>query len=117
MINASPFGMGLLNGRDPADWHPADEAERAVFRRAAEFCEEQGVPIAKLALQFSASHPDMPTTMFGSASADSVERNIKWIEEPYEGELIEAVREILAPVMDKQWDFDAGVDRLKKSGQ
>ena len=115
MINASPFGMGLLNGRGPAAWHPANEAERSIFRKAAEFCEEQGVPIAKLALQFSASHPDMPTTLFGSASAESVQRNVRWIEEPYEGELIRAVQEILSPVMDRQWDFDAGVAELKKA--
>lgn len=112
-INASPFASGLLSGRGAPDWHPATEADRKVFAAAAEFCRENGVPIAKLALQFSASHPDIPTTLFSSASSASVERNLRWIDEPYEGELIEQVLQILAPVADKQWDYDAGVERLR----
>ena len=113
LINASPFGSGLLSGREPPEWHPIEEPDRAYFAEATRLCESAGVPIAKLALQFSASHPDIPTTMFSSASPDSVARNISWLEEPYEQELIDRVREILAPVADREWDYDVGVDRLK----
>jgi aryl-alcohol dehydrogenase-like predicted oxidoreductase len=115
LINASPFGSGLLSGREPPEWHPAEESDRKHLAEAMRFCESQNVPIAKLALQFSASNPDIPTTMFSSASADSVNRNVRWLEDEYEGELIERVRDILAPASDKEWDYDAGVDRLKKS--
>ena len=114
-INASPFGMGLLNGRGPAGWHPATDSDRALFRRASSFAHAHGVPIAKLALQFSASNPDIPTTLFSSASPERVEQNVAWLEEAYETELIDGVRAILAPVMDKQWDFDAGVENLGSS--
>lgn len=110
LINASPFGMGLLNGRGPADWHPATPADRETLKQAAEFCEREGVPIAKLALQFSAAHPDIPTTMFSSASPERVMQNVQWLEEPHEDDLIDEVRKILAPIMDKQWNFDEGLD-------
>lgn len=113
LINASPFASGLLSGREAPDWHPATEEDRAVFRQATQLCIDAGVPIAKLALQFSAANPRIPTTMFSSASSDSVERNLRWIEEPYEDELIAEVRRVLAPVRDKQWDYDAGIERLQ----
>jgi L-galactose dehydrogenase len=113
LINASPFASGLLGGREPPAWHPIEDSDRDYFRQALRFCESHGVPIAKLALQFSASHPDIHTTLFSSASAESVEQNVRWLEDSYEAELISEVRKILGPVADREWDYDAGVDRLK----
>lgn len=105
LINASPFGSGLLTDRGPAAWHPATPVEREVFRRAAAFCHAAGVPIGQLALQFSSQHPEIPTTLFSSASAESVERNLQWVETPCDPVLLKGVREILRPVLNKQWDY------------
>ncbi len=112
LINGSPFGSGLLSGREPAAWHPAEEPDRAWFRKAAAFCDRQGVPISKLAIQFASQHPQIPTTLFSSASPQSVRRNVEWHEEPFDPALVAAVQEILGPVRDKQWDYDAAVERL-----
>jgi len=112
IINGSPFGSGLLSGREPADWHPAGEADRRCFRAATEFCESRGVPISKLALQFSSQNPDLPTTLFSSTRSESVRRNVRWHEEPLDQDLLARVRDLLAPVMNKQWDYDAAVERL-----
>lgn len=103
LINASPFGSGLLTDRGPADWHPADAEQRAVFKCAADFCAAQGTSISKLALQFSSQHPDIPTTMFSSANSDSVERNIAWAAEPFDPALVAEVREILKPITHIDW--------------
>ncbi|UCH27552.1 MAG: aldo/keto reductase [Trueperaceae bacterium] len=107
VINASPFGSGLLTGREPPAWHPASEAERAIFKQAAAFCAEQGVPLPRLALQFSSQHPDVPTTMFSSASPESVRRNLAWAQEPYDPVLVAQVQRILEPVMNRQWRYSA----------
>ncbi|MBG99430.1 MAG: aldo/keto reductase [Solibacterales bacterium] len=115
LINASPFASGLLTGADIADWHPVTEQDFQHFRRAAEFCEQQGVSIAKLALQFASQHPEIPTTMFSSARPEAVLRNIAWHEETYDTELAQQVQRILAPVRNKQWNYDAGVGRLKSA--
>ncbi|HNQ90806.1 MAG TPA: aldo/keto reductase [Verrucomicrobiota bacterium] len=113
IINGSPFGSGLLSGREAPDWHPATEEDRRVFRSAARFCESRGVPISRLALQFSSQNPEFPTTLFSSSRPESVQRNVQWHEKPLDPELLAAVQHILTPVMNKQWDYDAGVDRLK----
>ncbi len=115
LINGSPFGSGLLSGREPAAWHPAEEEDRRCFREAARFCERQGVPISKLAIQFASQHPQIPTTLFSSASAESVRRNVQWHEEPFDPSLLADVQKLLAPVRDKQWDYDAAVERLTKN--
>jgi aryl-alcohol dehydrogenase-like predicted oxidoreductase len=103
IINASPFGSGLLTDRGPADWHPASAEERAIFRRAAELCRSQGTTISKLAFQFSSQNSEIPTTMFSSASPASVARNVEWYHEPFDATLVGEVRTILAPVINKDW--------------
>jgi len=113
IINGSPFGSGLLSGREAPDWHPATKDDRRCFHEAKELCEQRGVPISKLALQFSSQNPDFPTTLFSSSRAESVRRNVQWHEDHLDPDLLAAVRRALAPVMNKQWDYDAAVDRLK----
>ena len=103
LINASPFGSGLLTDRGPADWHPANAEQRAIFKQAADHCAAQGTNISKLALQFSSQHPDIPTTMFSSASSDSVKRNVAWAAEPYDPALLAQVRQILKPITHIDW--------------
>ncbi len=103
LINASPFGSGLLTDRGPADWHPANALQRAVFKRAADYCSDRGTSISQLALQFSSQHSGITTTMFSSASADSVKRNVAWAEEACDLLLVEEVRQILKPVTHIDW--------------
>ena len=105
VINASPFGSGLLTDRGPADWHPANKEERAIFLRAAALCKEYKTSIAKLAMQFSSQHAAIPTTMFSTSNPQSVLKNIQWSEEPLDKELLLKVQQVLIPVMNKQWDY------------
>ncbi len=103
LINASPFGSGLLTDRGSADWHPANPEQRAIFRQAAEHCAAHGTNISKLALQFSSQNPDIPTTMFSSSNPDSVKQNVAWAAEAYDPALLAEVREILKPVTHIDW--------------
>lgn len=105
IINGSPFASGLLTERGPAPWHPAGEADRDVFRRAAEHCARRGTSISQLALQFSSQHPQIPTTLFSSGSVESVRRNVRWHAEPVDHALVAEVMEILRPVCDKDWGY------------
>ena len=105
IVNASPFASGLLTERGAPDWHPADAAQRRVFAAAAAYCRSQGGDIARLALQFSGSHPGIVTTMFSSADPAAVRRNVTWSAEPMDPELVETVRGMLAPVTDTNWAY------------
>jgi aryl-alcohol dehydrogenase-like predicted oxidoreductase len=105
IINGSPFASGLLTDRGPAAWHPANEDDRALFSRAAEHCATRGTSISQLALQFSSQHPQIPTTLFSSASAESVRRNVAWHSQPADPELVAEVMQILSPVRDKDWSY------------
>ncbi len=88
VINGSPFASGLLTDRGAPAWHPASAEDRAVFRVAAQFCQNQGVSLSQLALQFASQNPEIPTTLFSSANPESVVRNVRWYEEPYDPVLL-----------------------------
>lgn len=115
MINASPFASGLLTGRPVADWHPANREEHEMFAKAAAFCESQGTSIARLALQFACHESPFHTTMFSTARTASLSRNLEWCREPFDEDLLAEVRKIIAPALDQQWNYDAGVEKLDKS--
>jgi len=114
MINASPFASGLLTGGRVADWHPANAEERDLFARVAAFCENHGTSIAKLAFQFACQNSPFHTTMFSTARTSSLRRNLEWYDEPCDLALVEEIRSMLGHVLNKQWDYDAGVDKITR---
>jgi L-galactose dehydrogenase len=103
IVNASPYASGLLTDRGPADWHPATAEDRAVFRKAANFCRAHGTSISKIAFQFASQNPDIPTTMFSTANRESLKRSLQWYEEPLDHGMVTELRKILSPVRNKDW--------------
>jgi L-galactose dehydrogenase len=103
VINASPLSMGLLSNRGAPDWHPAPAEIKTACARAAAFCREQGQDISRLALQFSVAHPDLATTLVGTASPGNIAKNVRWLEEPMDRELLSQVMQMLEPVHNQTW--------------
>ena len=104
VINASPLSMGLLSERGTPDWHPASKELKNACARAAAFCREQGYPIEKLAVQFATSfNPRIATTLFSSANPANVLKNISYVNEPMDEELVGKVQNIIGDQMFSRW--------------
>ncbi len=103
VINASPLSMGLLTSRGTPPWHPATDEIKEACKKAAQFCTALGADLAKLAIQFSMRNERIPTTLVGTANPDNIRKNIQWIEEPMDDELLIRVQEILQPIQNKTW--------------
>ena len=98
ILNAGPFSARLLTNAPLPAWLKEPEDVKAAARRAAEHCAKKGVDLAKLALQFSCSNPDIATTIAGSANPDNIRQWARWIEEPLDPQLLAEVQEIFKPV-------------------
>ena len=85
VINASPLSMGLLSTRGAPEWHPAVWKLREACVRAAEYCQQQGYPIEKL------------------ANPDNVLKNIGFVNDPIDEELVMKVQEIIGDQMFVRW--------------
>ena len=103
IFNSAPLAMRLLTQEGPPSWHPAPAEVTAKCAEAAAFCASQGADLAKVALQFSAAHPDIHTTIVGTASPDRILENIRQIEEPLDTALVAKVQEILRPIHNVTW--------------
>lgn len=104
VINASPLSMGLLSERGAPDWHPAPKALKEACTRAAQYCKEKGYPIEKLAVQYSTSlSPRIATTLFSSANPQNVLKNIQFVNEPMDEQLVKEVKAIIGDQMGARW--------------
>lgn len=98
VINASPTGMGLLTERGVPAWHPAPKAIVQACADAAKFCRQHGVEIVQLAVQFCVAHPQIATTLVGTANPDNIRKNVAWANEAPDFAMIAEVRRILRPI-------------------
>jgi len=103
VVNASPLAMGLLTTRGAPDWHPAGPKIREVCAEAVAFCEEAGVDLSQLAMQFAVQAEAIPTTLFSTANPENVKKNIEWIDEPMDQSALDSVLAILRPIHDMTW--------------
>lgn len=103
IFNSAPLAMRLLTQEGPPEWHPAPAGVKAKCAEAAAYCASQGADLAKLALQFSVFHPDIHTTIVGTANPDRILENIRQIEDPVDTELLSKVQSILKPVHNITW--------------
>jgi L-galactose dehydrogenase len=103
VISASPLGMGLLSSRGTPPWHPAPADVKATCAKAAAHCRAKGASIEKLAVQFAVARPDIATTLVGSANPENMKRNVEWIGEPIDRELLREVLDILQPIHNVTW--------------
>ncbi len=98
VMNAGPFSARLLTNAPLPPWLKEPEAVKDAARRAAAACAAKGVDIAQLALQFSLAHPDIATTVAGSANPGNIRNWARWASEPLDAELLAEVQAIFAPV-------------------
>ena len=97
-MNAGPFSARLLTNAPLPVWLKEPEAVKAAARKAAALCQERGVDIAQVALHFSLAHPDIATTIAGSANPENIRKWAKWAEQPIDAQLLGEVLEIFSPV-------------------
>ncbi|MBO5686349.1 MAG: aldo/keto reductase [Alistipes sp.] len=103
IISASPLSMGLLSQRGVPDWHPAPKPLVEACTKAARHCASKGYPIEKLAMQFALSNDRIATTLFSSANPENVKKNLAFVEEPIDWQLVEEVREIIGDQQRVSW--------------
>ncbi len=98
VMNAGPFSARLLTNAPLPHWLKEPEDVKAAARAAAALCQHHGVDIAQLAVQFSCEHPDISTTIAGSANPANIRKWADWLSQPIDRALLNDVQKIFAPV-------------------
>jgi D-threo-aldose 1-dehydrogenase len=87
------FNSGFLVGGSTYDYRPATYALVKHRDRFSALCDRHGVPLAAVALQFTAAHPAIASIVVGARSAREVEAIKNWKQFRIPAELWEALRE------------------------
>lgn len=103
VISASPFSMGLLTERGVPEWHPAPKALVEACVKAAEHCKAKGYPIEKLAMQFSIQNDRIASTLFSTTRPENLLKNIEYIKEPADEQLVKEVQDIIGDQKRVSW--------------
>lgn len=98
VMNAGPFSARLLTNSTLPVWFRDPSNVQAAARAAAKHCQDKGVDIAQLALQFCLLNSDITTTVAGSANPHNIRKWAEWADKPIDHALLEEVLKILAPV-------------------
>ncbi|MGK0200664.1 MAG: L-galactose dehydrogenase, partial [Yoonia sp.] len=80
------------------EWLKEPQEVKDAARAAAKLCEDNGVDIAQVALQFSIANPDMTTAISGSANPNNIRKWADWAAKPIAGSLLKEVLAIFEPV-------------------
>lgn len=75
---AGVFSSGFLAGGSSYEYQPANEAALRRREQLAERARAHGVPLAALALQFTAAHPAIASVVVGARSAREVAEILAW---------------------------------------
>ncbi|MBP3967307.1 aldo/keto reductase [Paenibacillus lignilyticus] len=91
VINAAPYGSGILaKGPDAYARYAYSEASPIVLERARSFakvCQENNVPLAAAALQFSLRDPRITSTVVGMSKPDRIAQTVELANFPIAPEL------------------------------
>ncbi|MDE0593806.1 MAG: aldo/keto reductase [Roseibacillus sp.] len=98
VMTAGPFSARLLTNAPLPEWLKEPAEVKAAARAAAKLCDDQGVDIAQLALQFSCAHQDIATCVAGSANPDNIRKWAEWLAKPIPADLLAEVLKIFEPV-------------------
>lgn len=103
VLSACPVSQGLLTNQGTPDWHPAPEATKRVCQEVAAYCRKRGSDISKLAMQFALGNSRIHTVIVGTASPEIIEKDIRWIDEFLDQELLAKVQSMMAGIKDQTW--------------
>lgn len=85
-VNAAPFGGGILvKGPDAVPryrYAPADSALIDRVRTMQRICDDDGVPLAAAALQFSTRDPRVGSTIVGMSSPERIDQTVELLNWP-----------------------------------
>jgi D-threo-aldose 1-dehydrogenase len=98
-VNAAPFGGGMLvKGPDQVPTYcyaPVDDAVLTRVRAIESACRDHGVPMAAVALQFSARDERVASTVVGMSRPQRFAEMQKLLETPVPSELWSAIEPLV----------------------
>jgi L-galactose dehydrogenase len=103
LFNASPLHMRVLSGKGAPDWHPAPAEVKAVARAVIASCQQRGVSVEDVALQYCLQWEGAASTVVGMSKTAHVESNVLAMNGTPTAELLAEIEALVKPVKNRAW--------------
>jgi L-galactose dehydrogenase len=103
LFNASPLHMRVLSEKGPPEWHPAPAEVKAVARAVLASCQQRGVSVEDVALQYCLQWEGAACTVVGLSKTAHVESNVLAMKGNPTPTLLEEIAELVKPVKNRAW--------------
>ncbi|XP_011498940.1 PREDICTED: L-galactose dehydrogenase-like [Ceratosolen solmsi marchali] len=108
IISAAASCMGLLSSREVPVWHPADDDVKKICKEAGQYCKDNNVELAKLAIWHSLQCTDIDTHLVGMQNCQELNINvdvtINGITEKEKDHIDHIKEKYLSRLSNKHWE-------------
>lgn len=77
VICAAALAMGMFTSQGPQSWHPGNDEVKTQAKKAADYCKEKGVELARLAVYYTSKLKGPATFLVGMQTRQMLDLNWK----------------------------------------
>ncbi|MVM36737.1 aldo/keto reductase [Spirosoma sp. HMF3257] len=115
LMNAAPLMQRVLSDAPVPAWQSSPKAVKEMQPKLLALCQEYGLALSEVALQYAVSHPVIATTIVGMSEQRQVEQNLRALQITIPEELLKRIETLVAPVKNQLWFEGKPENNLPKS--
>ena len=115
LMNAAPLMQRILSEAPVPIWQSSPQAVKDLQPALLDLCQEYGLGLSDVAVNYAVSHPVIATTIVGMSEQQQVEQNLRALELQIPDELLQRIETLVAPVKNQMWFEGKPENNIPKS--
>lgn len=115
LMNAAPLMQRILSDALIPSWQSSPQAVKDMQPKLLALCNEYGLALSDVALNFAVQHPVIATTIVGMSEQSQVEQNLRALQIIIPDELLHRIETLVSPVKNQMWFEGKPENNIPKS--
>ncbi|GAB4050361.1 aldo/keto reductase [Spirosoma litoris] len=115
LMNAAPLMQRILSDAPIPPWQSSPQAVKDIQPKLVALCNEYGLALSDVALNYAVQHPVIATTIVGMSEQRQVEQNLRALQIQIPDELLQRIETLVAPVKNQMWFEGKPENNIHKS--
>ncbi|QMW04020.1 aldo/keto reductase [Spirosoma foliorum] len=115
LMNAAPLMQRILSAAPIPSWQSSPQAVKDIQPKLVALCNEYGLALSDVALNYAVQHPVIATTIVGMSEQRQVEQNLRALQIQIPNELLQRIETLVAPVKNQMWFEGKPENNIPKS--
>ena len=115
LMNAAPLMQRILSDAPIPPWQSSPQAVKDMQPKLVALCNEYGLALSDVALNYAVQHPVIATTIVGMSEQRQIEQNLRALQIQIPDELFQRIETLVAPVKNQMWFEGKPENNIPKS--